>query len=69
MPAAMPIAFNFALVYAGLEETDLAFEWLYKALEERSSWLVSVQVEPMLAGLRDDPRFAELVRRIGLSTE
>jgi TolB-like protein/Flp pilus assembly protein TadD len=59
-------AFNFALICVGLGEIDLAFEWLNKAVEERSSWLVSLNVEPMLEPLRADPRFAELLLSVGL---
>jgi TolB-like protein/Flp pilus assembly protein TadD len=59
-------AFNTALIYLGLGADDSAFEWLNKAYEERSSWLVSLKVEPVFAHLRPDPRFAELMRRVGL---
>ena len=61
-------AFCLALIYVGLGETDLAFKSLSKAVEERSSWLVSLTVEPMLEPLRSDPRFAELVRSVGLGS-
>lgn len=59
-------AFNIALVYMGLGEKDEAFEWLDKAYEERSSWLVSLRVEPIFDSLRSDPRFANLVHNVGL---
>lgn len=61
-------AFNIALIYAGLCENDLAFEWLDRAFEERSSWLVSLKVEPTLDGLRSDRRFTALLRRLGLDS-
>ena len=61
-------AFNIALMHAGLRENDLAFEWLNRAFEERSSWLVSLNVEPMLDSLRSDPRFTALLRRLGLTS-
>ena len=60
-------SFNIALIYVGLGQIDAAFEWLEKAFEERSSWLVSLKIEPMLDALRPDPRFDELLRRIGLA--
>jgi TolB-like protein/Flp pilus assembly protein TadD len=60
-------AFNIALIHAALGENDLAFEWLDKAAEERSSWLVSLNVEPMLDSLRSDPRFTALLKRLGLA--
>ena len=61
-------AFCFALIYVGLGETDLAFKSLNKAVDERSSWLVSLNVEPMLEPLRSDPRFADLVSSVGLKS-
>jgi tetratricopeptide (TPR) repeat protein len=61
-------AFNVALIYAGLGQNDLAFEWLDRAFEERSSWLVSLNVEPMLDSLRSDPRFTGLLSRLGLAS-
>jgi serine/threonine-protein kinase len=59
-------AFNRALIHAGLGDTDRAFEHLDRAVEERSSWLVSLKIEPLLDSIRDDPRFADLVRRVGI---
>ena len=60
-------ALNIALIHAGLGENDLAFEWLDRAFEERSSWLVSLKVEPLFDSLRSDPRFNDLLRRINLA--
>ncbi len=55
-----------AVIEAGLGEHDRAFEFLEKAYAERSSWLVFLKVEPRLDSLRGDPRFQELLRRVGL---
>jgi len=55
-----------ALIYAGLGEKDLAFEWLEKAYEERSDLLVYLKVEPRLDSLRSDPHFSDLLHRMGL---
>jgi len=57
---------SIALVYAGLGEKDEAFAWLEKAYEERSFQLQWLNVEPRWDSLRSDPRFADLIRRIGL---
>lgn len=57
---------SVALVYAGLDEKDLAFKWLAKALEVRSEHLGWLKVDPRVDSLRSDPRFTALVRRIGL---
>lgn len=58
--------YSIALVYAGLGDKDEAFHWLDKAYEERSGRLINIAVHPRFADLRDDPRFVELVQRIGL---
>ncbi len=57
---------NMAECYARLGERDEAFRWLEKAYEERKTDLVWLKVEPRFDPLRDDRRFQDLVRRIGL---
>src|SRR6266852_5605292 len=52
--------------YAGLDDRDRAFEWLEKAYRRRSSTLIPIKVDPALDSLRSDPRFADLVHRMGL---
>ena len=59
-------AYGVALVYAGLGEKDQAFAWLNKSYEERSNWLVWLKLDPRWNSIRSDPRFADLVRRVGL---
>jgi serine/threonine-protein kinase len=56
----------FALIYSGLGENDLAFEWLDKAYEEQSSLLIWLKVDPTFDKLRSDPRFSLLLRKMGL---
>jgi hypothetical protein len=58
--------YDFAVVNAGLDEKDKALEWLQKALEDRSAYLVYLNVEPIWDGLRSDPRFTDLLRRMRL---
>jgi tetratricopeptide (TPR) repeat protein len=60
--------FDIALIYTALGEKDTAFAWLEKAVAERSTWLVYSKWEPRLDPLRSDPRFQDLLRRIGLPT-
>jgi len=55
-----------ATIYARLGENDHAFEWLGKAYQERDSDLVFLKVEPVWDNLRSDPRYADLLRRVGL---
>jgi tetratricopeptide (TPR) repeat protein len=57
-------AFDVASVYAGLGELDAAFEWLEKALQERS--LILSVMHPRYEELHGDPRFNELIARLGL---
>jgi TolB-like protein/Tfp pilus assembly protein PilF len=56
----------FALAYAGCDQKNLAFKWFEKALDDRSGWLANLNVEPALDPIRLDPRFQDLVRRVGL---
>jgi eukaryotic-like serine/threonine-protein kinase len=56
--------FEIALVYAGLGEKDLAFEWLDRAYNERDKGFISLKVDPPLDPLRSDPRFQDLLRRM-----
>ena len=58
--------FDIALVYTALGDKDAAFTWLDKAMKDHSTWLVYSKWEPRLDPLRSDPRFQDLVRRIGL---
>ncbi len=55
-----------ALALVGLGEVDRTFEWLERALEERCWTMVLLKVEPPYRALADDPRFGELLKRIGL---
>ncbi len=58
-----------ALVYTGLGEKDLAFQWLERAFAERSEQIPWLNVGPECDSLRSDPRFHNLLRRCGLKTE
>jgi tetratricopeptide (TPR) repeat protein len=60
--------FEIALIYVGLGDKDHAFEWLESAFRERSDLLVYLNVDPRLDPIRSDPRFADLVRRVGIPT-
>lgn len=56
------------VLYLALGEKDQAFEWLEKAYDERSDFLVFLGQDPLFDSLRSDPRFADLARRVGLTT-
>jgi hypothetical protein len=49
-----------------LGDTNQALTWLERAYQERSDYLVYLKVEPMADSLRSDPRFQDLLHRIGL---
>ena len=53
-------------VYIGLGDKDQAFAWLEKAYQEKSNYVTFLKVFPILDPIRSDPRFPDLVRRIGL---
>ncbi len=55
-----------AIIYSGLKEKDLAFEFLDKAYEEHYEVLVFVNIIPFFDPIREDPRFLELLKKVGL---
>ena len=59
---------EIAEIYAGLDERELAFSWLDRALAEHCSTLVFLKGPTLfqLDNLRSDPRYAELERQVGL---
>jgi TolB-like protein/DNA-binding winged helix-turn-helix (wHTH) protein/Flp pilus assembly protein TadD len=57
----------FVNAYLGLGDYDQAFVWLEQAYKEQSNILQFVKVHPYFDPVRRDPRFADLVRRVGLS--
>jgi len=59
--------YDVAVIYVGMGETDAAFAWLNRAYEDRSYTLAEyLTTDARLDTLHSDPRFAELVRKIGL---
>ena len=57
----------FVNAYLGLGEYDEAFAWLEQAYKEQSNMLQFLKVQPFYDPLREDPRFKDLVRRVGLN--
>ena len=60
-----PVA--FVMLHAALGDSDRAFEWLDRALEDRRGWLAYLKVEPLLDPLRSDPRFSAFLERMRLA--
>jgi TolB-like protein/Flp pilus assembly protein TadD len=57
--------YSMLAIHLALGPRDRIFEILEQLYEERNDWLVWLKVSPELKGLRDDPRFKDLLRRIG----
>ena len=60
------LAPDLAGIYAFLGDSDESLRWLEEAYEERVSSLVFLGDEPCFENLHGDPRFTDLLRRIGL---
>jgi len=59
--------YDVATVYAGLRDNEQALAWLERAYEHRTGWLAWwLKVDPKFDALNPDPRFRDLVKRIGL---
>jgi len=56
----------FAGIHIGLGENNRALEYLEKSYEEHSHWLIYLHMDPSMDDLRNDPRFQDLVKRVGL---
>ncbi len=56
----------FAFLYAELGNLDLAFEWLERAYEAHDTGLMSLRVMPLYERLRGDPRYKQMLRRLGI---
>ena len=63
-----PLSDRYEIIqlYRRLDRADDTFKWLNKACDERSIWLIWLKVDPAVDGLRSDPRFTELMKRVGL---
>jgi hypothetical protein len=55
-----------AWAYGALGDQDAAIEWLEKSIKNRSPALILSHVQPMFRSLEDDPRFTDLLDRIGI---
>jgi TolB-like protein/Flp pilus assembly protein TadD len=59
--------YTVAQIYAALGETDEALRWLEIAYRERAAWMIILKVDPRFDGLRSDPRFQDLMRRMNFA--
>ena len=61
-------ATDYASAYIRLGDKEQAFAWLDRAVQERNSFALEFKVNPIYDKLRDDPRFQDLLRRVGLTS-
>jgi serine/threonine-protein kinase len=59
-------AIEYVTAYTRLGDKEQAFAWLTKAVEERNRFALKIKADPIFDSLRSDPRFADLLRRVGL---
>ena len=60
------LAYQIAEVYAVRGETDKAFEWLQISFDNHDTGTLTLLIDPLLRGLRDDPRYKNLLAKLGL---
>jgi hypothetical protein len=60
---------DYAMIHATLGELDTAFEYLERSVEERLGFMLFLRTNPMWDPLKHDPRFGQLMDRIGISEE
>ena len=58
-------SYNIATIYIGLGMKDEALQYLAKAHDEGSYFMIHLKVEPLLDSVREDPRFVDVMRRVG----
>jgi len=59
-------AYQIAEVYAYRKETEKAFKWLDRAFQQRDPGVPDFKSNPLMKSLRQDPRFAELLKKMRL---
>ena len=60
------LAYQIAEVYAWRGETDKAFEWLQISFDNRDTGTLSLLIDPLMRSLRGDPRYKNLLAKLGL---
>jgi hypothetical protein len=63
-----PPAFEIARIHVGLRDADEALRWLATAVAQRAVHLILMPADPRFDWLRKDPRYADVVRPMGLAT-
>jgi Flp pilus assembly protein TadD len=58
---------DIAIVYAGLKDLDQTFRYLELAYQDRSFWMCWLRIDPRFDGIRADPRYHDILRRMHLT--
>ena len=61
-----PSAYRISTFHIALGETDEGFEWLERSYLKRESDLPSIKIDPQFDGVRTDPRYLNLLKKLGL---
>jgi Tetratricopeptide repeat. len=56
---------DLAVIYAGFGDKDKAFAWLEKSYRDHGNFVAVLRLEPLLDPLKNDPRWDDLLRRVG----
>ena len=64
----MRLSYQIAAIYAALEDKNKAFEWLEVAYQQKHDFLLDIKVDQKLDNLRSDPRFTQLLKKVGLDS-
>jgi tetratricopeptide (TPR) repeat protein len=62
------MAAQIAMIYGELQKKNEALRWLEEGYQERSAWMIYLNVDPRYDNLRFEPRFQELLRRMKFAT-
>jgi hypothetical protein len=60
------LSFHIAMAHSGLGDVDDAFRWLERGFTNRAAFMDGVKITPAFDGLHADPRWASLLRQMGL---
>ncbi|MCK4830867.1 tetratricopeptide repeat protein, partial [bacterium] len=60
------VPYSMAILYFSLGERDEGFKWLKKAYEQRDYRLCLLKIDPVFDSIRSDPRFKEMLKKVGL---
>jgi hypothetical protein len=60
---------HVAIAYAGIGDLTQAFEWLNRGIDQKDIYIPENFSDPLLDPLRQDPRFEQVLKRMGLSQQ